>query len=98
MNNRRLSYRASKFDCEKCPFKPNCCPTQPYRKLTRDVDEAARDVARALAGTEAFEHSRRLRKRVEVRFAHLKTIVGLRRLRLRGLSGAHDKTTLAATA
>lgn len=98
VNNRRLSYRASKFDCEKCPFKSHCCPTQPYRKLTRDVDEAARDVARALAGTEAFEHSRRLRKKVEVRFAHLKTIVGLRRLRLRGLSGAGDEMTLAATA
>ncbi|MBY0565698.1 MAG: transposase [Hyphomonadaceae bacterium] len=96
--NRRISYRASKFDCEMCTLKSNCCPTQPYRKLTRDVDEAARDVARALAGSEAFEHSRRLRKKVEVRFAHLKTIVGLRRLRLRGLSGAHDEMTLAATA
>jgi shikimate kinase len=38
--NRRISYRASKFDCEICPLKSNCCPTQPYRKLTRDVARA----------------------------------------------------------
>jgi hypothetical protein len=100
VDNGRISYRTSKFDCAACPLKPECCPTQPQRKITRDVDEAARDVARALAKTEAFETSRRKRKKVEVRFAHLKTIVGLRRLRLRlrGLTGAHDEMTLAATA
>ncbi len=43
----------------------------------------ARDAARALAGTEAFEQSRRDRKRVEMLFAHLKRILKLGRLRLR---------------
>ena len=40
--------------------------------------------------------SRDLRKRVEMRFAHLKTHHSLERLRLRGLSGARDELHLAA--
>ena len=55
----------------------------PSRRIMRDVNEAARDVARALAKTEAFERSRRYRKRVEMLFAHLKRILRLGRLRLR---------------
>jgi hypothetical protein len=58
----------------------------------------ARDVARALAGTEAFERSRCDRKRVEMLFAHLKRILKLGRLRLRGPRGAQDEFTLAAIA
>jgi hypothetical protein len=42
--------------------------------------------------------SRRQRKKVEVLFAHLKRILRLRRLRLRGPSGAHDEFLMAATA
>ena len=42
--------------------------------------------------------SRRERKKVEMLFAHLKRILKLDRLRLRGLSGAHDEFLLAATA
>ena len=58
----------------------------------------SRDVARSLAGTEAFEQSRRDRKRIEMRFAHLKRILRLDRLRLRGPRGAQDEFTLAAIA
>jgi DDE family transposase len=36
------------------------------------------------------------RKRVEMRFAHLKTHHGFERMRLRGLSGARDEFHLAA--
>jgi hypothetical protein len=42
--------------------------------------------------------SRRLRKKVEMLFAHLKRILKLDRLRLRGPTGAHDEFLLAATA
>jgi Transposase DDE domain len=56
------------------------------------------DVARALAKTEAFEKSCRERKRVEMLFAHLKRILRLGRLRLRGPRGAHFEFTLAAIA
>jgi len=93
-----LRYFALKSACEACPLKPKCCPKTPSRKVTRDVHEDARDVARALAGTEAFEQSRRDRKRVEMLFAHLKRILRLGRLRLRGPRGAQDEFTLAAIA
>ena len=91
-------YRASKRDCDACVLKPRCCPNTPARKIPRDLDEDARDVARALAGTPAFEHSRHRRKKVEMLFAHLKRILRLGRLRLRGPCGARDEFLLAATA
>ena len=57
-----------------------------------------RDRVRALANTEAFQLSCRERKKVEMRFAHMKRILKLDRLRLRGLSGARDEVLLTATA
>ena len=43
-----------------------------------------------------YRRSRYQRKKVEILFAHLKRILKLDRLRLRGLSGAFDEFTLAA--
>ena len=91
-----LRYLALKRDCEACPLKPQCCPKTPSRKVTRDVNEDARDHARALMGTPAFDKSRDERKKVEMRFAHLKTHHRFERMRLRGLSGARDEFHLAA--
>jgi hypothetical protein len=91
-------YRASAHDCGPCPLKPKCCPKTPGRKIPHSIYEEARDVARALAKTEAFEQSRRDRKRVEMLFAHLKRILKLGRLRLRGTRGAQNEFTLAAIA
>lgn len=93
-----LRYRASKHDCDTCALKLRCSPNTPMRQIPRDVHEDARDVARALANTEAYEQSRRERKKVEMRFAHMKRILKLDRLRLRGLSGAKDEVLLTATA
>ena len=93
-----LIYFASKRDCEACALKPTCCPNAPARKIARSVHEAARDKARAIAKTEAYAVSRRERKKVEMLFAHLKRILRLDRLRLRGPSGANDEFLLAATA
>ncbi len=93
-----LLYRASKLDCDVCPLKPQCCPKEPARKIPRDIYEHARDVARLLTGTEGFEQSRRERKKIEMRFAHLKRILRLGRLRLRGPRGAQDEFVLAAIA
>jgi hypothetical protein len=93
-----LLYRASKHDCDRCPLKPRCCPKEPSRKVPRDIHEHARDVARSFAGTEGFEQSRRERKKIEMRFAHLKRILRLGRLRLRGPRGAQDEFVLAAIA
>ena len=98
MNGEMLAYRASKPDCDACPFKMRCCPKEPARKILRSVYEEARDVARALAKTEAFEQSCRERKRVEMLFAHLKRILRLGRLRLGGPRGVQFEFTLAAIA
>lgn len=95
---RTLLYRASKPNCDRCAFKPRCCPKEPARKIPRDIHEHARDVARSFVGTAAFEQSRRERKKIEMRFAHLKRILRLGRLRLRGPRGAQDEFTLAAIA
>jgi IS5 family transposase len=97
-DGRTRLYRSSKHDCDPCPLKPQCCPKAPHRKIPRDIHEDARDVARALYDTPAFDQSRRERKRVEMLFAHLKRILKLGRLRLRGPCGAQDEFLLAATA
>jgi len=93
-----ILYRASALDCGPCPLKPKCCPKTPGRKIPRSIYEEARDVARALAKTAAFAKSCCDRKRVEMLFAHLKRILKLGRLRLRGPRGAQDEFTLAAIA
>jgi hypothetical protein len=91
-------YRASQLDCAACELKAKCCPNAPLRKVMRSIYESARDVARAVAKTEAYIVSRRERKKVEMLFAHLKRILKLDRLRLRGPNGAKDEFLLAATA
>jgi Transposase DDE domain len=91
-----LRYRASKFDCNACALKMRCCPNMAARQVPRDVHEDARDMARRLMGTKRFLKSRDERKRVEMRFAHLKIHHGFERMRLRGLSGARDEFHLAA--
>jgi len=91
-----LRYLASKRDCDACPLKPQCCPRMLFRKVTRDINEDARDLARAMMGTPEFDRSRDQRKKVEMRFAHLKTHHRFERMRLRGLSGARDEFHLAA--
>jgi transposase len=93
-----LQYLGSVPECRACPLKAKCCPKMPARRVKRDVHEAARDVARTLAKTPAFAQSRRDRKKVEMLFAHLKRILRLDRLRLRGPSGAQFEFTLAAIA
>ena len=97
-DGRTRLYRASKLDCDPCSLKPRCCPNTPSRKIPRDINEEARDAARALYDTPAFDQSRRERKKVEMLFAHLKRILKLGRLRLRGPYGAQDEFLLAATA
>jgi transposase len=98
VNDNQVLYRASKFDCTPCALKAQCCPKEPVRKIPRSVYERSRDVARSLFGTKLYEQSRRERKKIEMLFAHLKRIIGLRRLRLRGPTGAKDEFLLAATA
>jgi len=93
-----LLYRASKHDCTGCALKSRCCPSSPVRKVPRSIHEGARDMARGIARSWQGRVSRRLRKKVEMLFAHLKRILKLDRLRLRGPTGARDEFLLAATA
>jgi hypothetical protein len=93
-----LRYTASTRDCGPCPLKSKCCPNSPQRIVPRDVNEDARDHARALMGTPEYERSRDERKKVEMKFAHAKSHHGFERLRLRGISGARDECHLVAIA
>jgi len=93
-----IRYRASKHDCDACELQQRCTPNMPARKIMRSVHEGARDLARDLALTDAYVTARRPRKKVEMLFAHLKRILKLGRLRLRGPNSAHDEFLLAATA
>src|ERR1700733_5163272 len=93
-----MLYRASKHDCQGCTLKPRCCPNEPARKVPRSIHEGARDMARQIARSWDGRTSRRLRKKVEMLFAHLKRILKMDRLRLRGPNGARDEFLLAATA
>jgi len=68
----------------------------PFKKIARDINEDARNHARSLRGTPEFERSSNARKKVEMRFAHLKVQHGFERMRLRGLTGARDEFHLAA--
>jgi transposase len=93
-----MRYRATKHDCGTCALKPRCCPARPARELLRPIHGGARDMARDIAKTDEYAASRRQRKRVEMLFAHLKRILRIDRLRLRGPLGARDEFHLAAAA
>jgi transposase len=93
-----MLYRASQHDCLGCALKSRCSPNSPARKVPRSIHEGARDMARQIAKSWEGRTSRRLRKKVEMLFAHLKRILNLGRLRLRGPNGARDEFLLAATA
>jgi Transposase DDE domain len=70
----------------------------PARKVPRSIHEGARNMARDIARSNAGRTSRKQGKKVEMLFAHLKRILCLDRLRLRGPNGARDEFHLAATA
>ncbi|GMM92431.1 hypothetical protein MTsN3n11_07330 [Qipengyuania sp. MTN3-11] len=93
-----IRYRARQQDCSACDLKQRCTPKMPARKIMRSVHEGARDMARDISATDAYVVSRRQRKKVEMLFAHLKRILKLDRLRLRGPNGAKDEFHLAAAA
>jgi len=92
-----ILYRASAPECRVCPLKSRCCPADPARKIRRSIHEPARELARSLYKTPEYAQGRRDRKKVEMLFGHMKRILKLTRLRLRGITGAHDEFLMAAT-
>jgi hypothetical protein len=93
-----INYRATNAECAACPMKEQCCPKSPAKRIIRSIHESARDVAREVRKTPAYRKTRRQRKQVEMLFAHMKRILKMDRLRLRGISGARDEFLLTATA
>ena len=94
-DGRVKNYLSQPGDCRVCKLKERCTHA-PFRKIARDINEEARDHARSLKGTPEFEQSSNERKKVEMRFAHLKVHHRFERMRLRGLTGARDEFHLAA--
>jgi transposase len=96
-DGKTLYYRASKLDCDLCSFKMKCCPKSPERRVSRDINEAARDYTRTLMDTKAYRIARAERKKIETLFGEAKSVLSMMRLRLRGLTGARDEFLLTAT-
>ena len=87
-------YRASKLDCDTCRLKAQCPrPQNPAGSARRRPRRG-----RAHAATPEYAQACRRRKKIEMLFAHLKRVLRLTRLRLRGPNGANDEFLLAATA
>jgi len=89
-------YRAAPADCKSCPVRQQCTRGK-QRSLSVPLDESTRQEVRALQGTEDFQNSRRLRKKVEMLFAHMKQQFRFTRLKLRGLAEAAEEFLLVAT-
>lgn len=92
------NYGALKSDCQAYPSKAKCCPNTDTRRIRREKYEIVRDFARECTASEFNPKAQARRKKVEMLFAHLKRILGLGRLQLRGPCGVQDEFTLAATA
>ncbi len=93
-----ICYRARRHDCQACAMRQRGTPNMPARKVTRSVRERARDLTRENTASDAFLVSSRPRKKVEMLFAHLKSVLKLGHLRLRGPDGAKDEFHFAAAA
>ena len=91
-----IKYIAKRSDCRQCPLKPQCT-TGRERRVSRDVNQEARDYTQALMETDAYRQSNIDRKQIERLFGEAKSQLSMTRLRLRGLSGARDEFLLTAT-
>jgi transposase len=90
-------YRTSESQCRACAMKRKCTRGA-NRRISVSWYEPARQAARELAKTAAYQQSRRERNKVEALLSELKQRVGLRQVRLRGLWNMAEQFYLAATA
>jgi hypothetical protein len=91
-----LKYLAKRRECAQCPFKHRCT-TGRERRVSRDVNQEARDYTQSLMWTEAYWQSVIGRKQIERLFGEAKRHLAMTRLRLRGPTGARDEFLLTAT-
>ena len=80
MTEQRYSIARASTTAKPALLRARCCPKEPARKVPRSIYEGARDMAREIAKSWEGRVSRRLRKKVEMLFAHLKRILKLDRL------------------
>lgn len=79
-------YRAQVADCERCPFRMQCCPESSARMVIRKQDSEAVRAFRAKMQTEEAKQVYRSRAEIaETPNAWIKATFGLRQFRLRGL-------------
>ena len=90
-----LKYIAKRSDCGHCPLKPHCT-TGRERRVSRDVNQEAREYAQALMDTDAYWQSAMDRKKIERLFGEGKRHLSMTRRRLRGLTRATDEFPLTA--
>jgi transposase len=90
------TYRAVGSDCLSCPIRAQCTRGV-KRALSVPFDELARQAAIARQNTPAYRNSRRLRRKVEMLFGHMKRQFRFTRLKLRGLAGAAEEFLMVAT-
>ena len=94
-----VRYRARQQDCASCSLKQRCCPNAPLPARSCARSTKARATWHAIMPRLAYVISRPQRKKVEMMlFAHLKHILKLDPLSLRGPNSAKDEFLLAATA
>jgi IS5 family transposase len=93
----RRMYQASATDCTGCSLRERCTTSPRGRRISRSLDEAARDRVRGYHETPAYAKAMRKRKVwVEPLFAEAKDWHGLRRFRLRGLENVNIQAQLIA--
>lgn len=90
----------SGLDLKEALRNAMCAPGQEQPMLGWHIvfDDVIVPERTPLCATPAYEQSHRQRKTVEMLFAHLKRILKLDRLWLRGVSGASDELLMAAAA
>ncbi len=71
-----VRYRALKRECGACPLKPQCSQTRPCA-MSNATSTRMPAIMRVPSGTPEFDSARDERKKVEMRFAHLKTHLAL---------------------
>jgi hypothetical protein len=91
-DGRVRNYLSQPGDCRVCKLKERCTRA-PFKKIARDINEGARDLARSLKDTPEFGQSSNERKKVEMRFAHLKVHHRFERMRLRALPARATSST-----
>jgi hypothetical protein len=87
-------------DCQQCPRKPLCAPRAKRKQINRTIYDAAyAGRAWQRQQTRRGQRMRRVRQgTVEPVFGNLLPHYGLRRLNVRGLTGAHKTMLLTAIA